>query len=203
MEREEKLKEIERLRFKINQLETELEQEQPKHQWLPEGYYTTYHILAGLMLGFLGGAASLLFNVVGSVLVGQHPMELIRVFMTFPLGENALRIESGAVLALGSCLYLGTGMVYGMFFHLILSRFFSKSNAVFRFLVSTGMGLVLWFFNFYLILSWLQPLAFGGDWIVKLVPVWVAVLTHLVFAWTMLFVDEWGYFDREGHLKQY
>ncbi len=203
MGREEKLQEIERLRFKIHQLEAELEHEQPKKHWVTEDYYTTYHILAGLMLGFLGGAASLLFNVVGSVLVGQHPMELIRVFMTFPLGERALQIDSGAVLAMGSCLYLGTGMMYGMIFHLILSRFFSKTNAVARFLISSGMGLVLWLVNFYGVLSWLQPMAFGGDWIVRLVPIWVAILTHLVFAWTMLFVDEWGYFDREGHLKQH
>jgi hypothetical protein len=39
--------------------------------------------------------------------------------------------------------------------------------------------------NFYLLLSWLQPLLFGGRWIAQLIPWWVAMITHLVFGWTV------------------
>ena len=202
MNKIEKIQEIERLKERVLQLEHEIESESRAHaSWVPSGYYTTFHILAGMMLGFLGAAASLLFNVVGSVLVRQHPLELIKIFMTFPLGEKALQIDSGAVLALGACLYLGTGMIYGMIFHLVLSRFFPEHDFKFRFIVATLMGLGLWVINFYGILSWLQPVAFGGNWIVKMIPAWIAATTHLVFAWTMLLVDQWGAFDREGHLS--
>jgi hypothetical protein len=48
--------------------------------------------------------------------------------------------------------------------------------------------------NFYAILSWLQPLLFGGSWIVQEVPWWVGALTHLVFGWTMLLVQPLGMF---------
>ncbi len=202
MNSNDKFRELEILRAKVHQLELEIEQESKKAQWVPSGYYTTYHILAGMMLGFVGAISSLIFNVVGSLLTQQHPLQLIRVYMTFPLGERALQIESGAVLALGCCLYLMTGTAYGVFFHIILSRFFSRSKTGLRFTVSTTLGLLLWVINFYGILSWLQPAAFGGSWIVEMIPVWVAVLTHLVFAWTLLALDEWGYFDREGHLNQ-
>lgn len=198
----EKIQKLEWLKSEVERLENEIERESKKNDWTSSGYYTTFHILAGMMLGFLGAASSLLFNIVGSMLVKQHPMELIRVFLTFPLGEKALHAESGAILALGCCLYLGTGMVYGALFHVFLSRFFAKASKQKRFIAASLMGLVLWVINFYGILSWLQPAAFGGDWIVRLVPFWVAALTHLVFAWTMLLVDEWGYFDREGHLAQ-
>ena len=67
---------------------------------------------------------------------------------------------------------------------------------------STPVGLGLWIVNFYLVLSWLQPVLLGGNWIVRLVPFWVAALTHLAFAWTMYVVEHWGsfvpYAAREG-----
>ena len=39
----------------------------------------------------------------------------------------------------------------------------------------------------YAILAWLQPLLFGGRWIVDpaRLPWWVAAATHLVFGWTI------------------
>ena len=49
--------------------------------------------------------------------------------------------------------------------------------------------------NYYLILSWLQPWLFGGNWIVNLVPWWVATLTHLVFGWTMALAYPLGMYE--------
>ena len=36
---------------------------------------------------------SLLFNVIGAPLAGKSPLELIRVYLTFPLGEKALELD--------------------------------------------------------------------------------------------------------------
>lgn len=162
--------------------------------WVPRGYYTTYHILAGIVLGFFGAAASLLFNIIGSAMLGQHPLHLIQVYLTFPLGEKAMTLEDGFSLAAGCCLYLGTGMIGGIPFHLILSRYFAGSGMAMRFAVTTALALGVWVINFYALLSWLQPLLIGGQWIVEGIPVYVAIATHLVFGWTMLLVDTWGRF---------
>jgi hypothetical protein len=193
LERQEKRKEIDRLAAEIRRLEAELE---PRAQatWPPPGYYTTFHVLVGMLLGFVGSSSSLLFNIVGSLLVGQHPLQLIRVYLTFPLGEAALTLDSGIVLGVGTCLYLVTGVFYGIAFHLVMSRWFDRATPGVRLLVATGVGLGLWLINFYGILIWLQPLMFGGSWIVTLVPFWVAAGTHLVFAWTMLVIEQWGVF---------
>ena len=102
----------------MDRLEVELEEE--PGEWPPRHYYTAYHVLAGFVLGIFGACTSLLFNVVGSVLVGQHPLQLIRVYLTFPLGESALQTDSGLAVATGCCLYLGTGMLLGIPFHIVL-----------------------------------------------------------------------------------
>ena len=48
-------------------------------------------IFAGLWAATLSSAlASLLFNVVGASLFDKHPLRLIQVYLTFPLGEKAL-----------------------------------------------------------------------------------------------------------------
>ena len=53
-------------------------------------------------------------------------------------------------------------------------------------MVVSLLSLAVWLVNFYGILYWLQPLLFGGRWIVDLIPWWVAAPTHLVFGWTMV-----------------
>jgi hypothetical protein len=194
MDREAKQRELERLRAEVQRLEAELAAEEAGGQWPPRTFYTAYHVLAGGVLGMFGAATSLLFNVVGSLLVGQHPLQLIRVYLTFPLGEAGLRVDDGLTLAIGCCLYLGTGMLLGIPFHLVLSRAVPHSHSAVRFAVVSGLSLVLWLFNFYAVLSWLQPLLFGGHWITDPghMPPWVAALTHLVFGWTMLLVQPLG-----------
>lgn len=200
MNREELVRELKQLKEKVTLIENELSKDIPRNsQWPPQGYYATYHVLAGMMLGFFAAGLSLIFNVVGSVIVHQHPLELIRVYLTFPLGESALRIESGSTLALGCCLYLGTGAFYGMIFHLILSRFFDMAPSFKRFMIATFLGVILWAFNYYAVLSWAQPMFFGGSWIVDMIPLWVAVSTHVVFAWGIFFMDAWARFDARGH----
>jgi hypothetical protein len=199
MDREARERELTELRAKVSELDRELAEEDFARQWPPRTYYTAYHVLAGFVLGMFGAAASLLFNVVGSLLVGQHPLQLIRVYLTFPLGAAALETESGLALAIGCCLYLATGMLLGIPIHLVLSRLVPHSSFAVRFVVVSGVALAVWVVNFYALLSWLQPLLFGGNWIVHEIPWWVAALTHLVFGWTMLLVDPLGLYVPYRH----
>jgi hypothetical protein len=198
MSRETKEQELEQLQARVKQLEAELAKEESAGQWPPHGYYTAYHVLAGFVLGMFGAATSLLFNVIGSLIVGQYPLHLIQVYLTFPLGEQALHVESGLALAIGCCLYLATGMLLGIPFQLVLTRWAAKGSFVMRLGVVTALALAVWVVNFYGILSWLQPLLFGGNWIVTEVPWWVGALTHLVFGWTMLVVQPLGTFVPYG-----
>ncbi|MBI5764060.1 MAG: hypothetical protein HZA51_11100 [Planctomycetes bacterium] len=194
MDRNAKLRELDQLRAQVAAVEAELVSDINPHAWVPTTYYTTYHILAGMILGLAGAVTSLLFNIVGAAMVGMHPLELIRVYLTFPLGEKALTIDSGFALAAGCCLYLGTGMIGGVPFHLILSRYFGASSFAVRLCIASILGVGVWLINFYGIIAWLQPTLIGGNWIVERVPVYVALSTHLVFGWTMLAVDQWGKF---------
>ena len=50
----------------------------------------------------------------------------------------------------------------------------------------------MWFVHFYLILAWLQPLLFGGNWIVEQIPWWVGAGTHLVYGWTLVLLYPLG-----------
>lgn len=192
--------ELEHLKLRVSQLEEELAPEVPL-TFHPENYYLGYYMTTGFLLGFLGACTSLLANVVGSVLLSsvtgqaQHPLRLIQVFLTFPLGEQALEINTGLVLTIGCVLYIGTGMLYGILFQVVLSWFFPNSTLPARLLICSILATVIWIVNFYLVLSWLQPLLFGGNWIISMVPPWVAAATHLVFGWTMAVVYPLGEFQ--------
>jgi hypothetical protein len=184
----------------MERLERELEAETTPVEWPPKGYYFTYHALSGAVLGLFGASMSLLANIVGSLVVPPsapltpHPLNLIRVYLTFPLGEAALTTDGGVALAIGCCLYLLTGMLLGIPFQIVQSLMPTNSSMGARFGVATLLAAALWVINFYGVLSWLQPLLFGGDWIVRMIPWWVGLLTHLVFGWTMVLVYPLGAF---------
>jgi hypothetical protein len=196
MDREVKRQQLAALRAQVERLEGELVDEEAKAQWPPRTYYTAYNVLAGFVLGMFGAATSLLFNIVGALLVGEHPLRLIQVYLTFPLGKASLEpgFDNNLALAVGCCLYLGTGMLLGIPFHLVLSRWLPGASFTTRLAAVSALALGVWLVNFYGILWWLQPLLFGGRWIVEQIPWWVAALTHLVFGWTMLLVQPLGTF---------
>ena len=188
-ERFAKVEELELLRAQVQQLEGQLKRD-AERPWQASGYYAAYYAIAGFVLGMFGAAASLLFNIIGATLFGRHPLELIRVYLTFPLGERALSLtpdnsESGLLLAVGCCLYLATGMILGVPFHLLMTRFVGQGGLVTRLVWATLFSILIWLVNFYAILNWVQPLLLGGNWIVEEIPIWVAILTHLSFGLTM------------------
>lgn len=194
MNREAKQQELDQLRAKVHQLERELGTPAAVPEWPPRGFYAAYAVLTGFVLGAAGAVTSLLFNVLGSAIVNQNPLHLIQVYLTFPLGEPALHMESGLALAVGCCLYLVTGMCFGIPFQFVLSRWFNDTSLVVRFAVVSGLALALWIVNYYALIIWLQPLLIGGSWILDKIPWWVAASTHLVFGWTMLAVQPLGVF---------
>lgn len=189
--------ELTELKQRVASLESQIAAEKVHVPFRPSGYYTAYYATAGFLLGSVGSMASLLFNVVGSVLTGKHPLELIRTYLTFPLGDQALNLppeQNGLMLAIGCCLYLGTGMVLGVPLYLALAKW--GGNALpSRLLVATIVSLAIWVINFYGILSWLQAEVIemsSENLIVNRVPAWVAAATHLVFGWTMALVYPLG-----------
>lgn len=189
---------LQELREQVARLEAELKhagQEPATEQWQATNYYTAYYATTGFILGGVAATSSLLVNIVGALLFGMQPLELIRVYLTFPMGAQALdfnAVDNGLTLAIGCCLYIATGMLYGMLFQIVLTRFAANASFASQFVLVSALALGVWLVNFYGVLSWLQPLLFGGQWIIEQIPWWVAAITHLVFGWTMLLIYPLG-----------
>lgn len=195
--REDKHRELAALEARALELAEELARGDSIEPFQPKGYYAAYYATTGFMLGMFGAMSSLLFNVVGSLLVGQHPLELIRVYLTFPLGDKALEIDSGLALAVGCCLYLGTGMLLGIPVYLALTYWTANASLAKRLMVASLVSILIWVVMYFGILSWLQPVLIDmkpENWIIRRVPPWVALLTHLVFGWTIALLYPLGDF---------
>ena len=168
---EAKLQELEALKAQVERLENEIATARSGPGWRATGYYSAYYATAGFLLGSLGAIVSLLFNMVCAPLAGKSPLELIRVYLTFPLGEKALQLTQGqnayavndrVILAFGCCLYLATGMLLGIPVYMALARFAASGGLIKRLVVASIVSLLIWAIKFYGILSWLQPLLVGG-----------------------------------------
>ena len=169
-------------------------------EWARKGYYLTYYATAGFFLGMVAALVSLMFNIIGASVAGENPLQLIKVYLTFGLGGRVLdpSFDSGLALAMGCVLYIATGMLLGIIFHVILTRYAAQAGLLGRLVWASVIAVVVWLVNFYVLLSWIQPLLFGGNWITSTDPVylpwWVALATHLVFGWTMALIYPWGLF---------
>jgi len=190
--------ELAELRKRVSDLESQIAQEAEYVPFRPQGYYTAYYATTGFMLGIFGAMSSLMMNVVGSVLTGRPPLEIIRIYLTFPLGDRAFELppeQDGLMLAIGCCLYLGTGMVLGIPMYLALTRWGAGKSFFTKLVIATIVSLAIWGINFYGLLAWLQPAVIDmaeENLIVNQIPMWVAMATHLVFGWTMAIVYPLG-----------
>ncbi len=198
-ELESKFQELDNIKAKLEQLENEIAAAQLGPGWRATKYYGAYYATAGSVLGILGALASLAVNLIGAPLAGKSPMELIRVYLTFPLGEKALQLTQGqmtyavndrVIVFLGFTLYVLTGMVLGIPVYMVLARLAAKDGLGKRLVVASVVSLLIWLVMFYGVLSWLQPLLVEekpGNYITNnsYLPWWVAAGTHLVFGWTI------------------
>jgi hypothetical protein len=202
-----KHQELDELRKRVQQLESEIAAEETPANWPPRGFYWEYYATTGFLLGIFGAMSSLLANVIGAPIAHKSPLELIRVYLTFPLGERALElmakhadvyaIGDGVMIAIGCCLYLATGMLLGVPFFVVLVRLTEGRSTGFRLVVATVLSLLLWLISFYGVLAWLQPVLIGGNWITdpNVLPAWVAAMTHLIFGWTLALLYPLGRFQ--------
>lgn len=198
-----KRQELTELRQRIRQLEAEIAAAERPSQWPPhpQEFYGAYYATSGFMLGALGAAASLLVNALFAPMAGKSSMELIKVYLTFPMGERALELDPSGngwlILSLGVCLYLGTGMLLGVPLYWLMSLLCgSRSSLLNRVIVGIVIALALWLIAFYGVLSWFQPMLLEGNWITDnaILPWWVAAGTHIVFGVTMALLYPLGQF---------
>lgn len=183
MTREEALRAIEQHRAAIARLEADLGQP-VSPSWPPAGFYFTFYIVAGLILGILGSTTSFLFHVVGSLLVNQNPLLFLRVYGTVFLGSKALTTEDLNFFMLVAAVHFSVGASAGAVFQVLISRFVPDRPFV-QIAWGAAYGLLMWIVNFYLVLSWLQPVLVGQPFVLQLMPAWVAALTHVIYGLTL------------------
>ena len=117
--------------------------------WAKQGYYLTYYATAGSFLGMVAALVSLMFNIIGASVAGKDPLQLIRVYLTFGLGAKALdpAFDNGLALAMGCVLYIATGMLLGIVFHVILTRYASTAGLGGRIAWATAIAVAVWLVN--------------------------------------------------------
>lgn len=202
MNSESKKEELAELKARIQRLEQEVGKEIVPNDsaWPPQDFYGAYYAMTGAILGIFGAIVSLLVNVIAAPIAGKSSLELIKVYLTFPAGARALELSAesnGLVLAMGCCLYIGTGMLIGIPIYFLMVRICGQNaSLVKRLIVVSIASLLVWGVAFYGILSWLQPLLLNGNWITdpEIMPAWVAAGTHLIFGWTLALLYPWGQF---------
>jgi hypothetical protein len=90
--------------------------------------------------------------------------------------------------------HLSVGAVAGAIFHLGLNLFLPNLSSARLLLLSAGFGIALWLVSFYGVISWLQPRLVGEAFILRMMPFWVALLTHIVYGLTLGLLQPMGKF---------
>jgi hypothetical protein len=188
--------EIAQHRAAIASIEARLRALEPsvRSAWPPVGFYMTYYVVAGTLIGILGSLASFLVNVVGSLVVNQDPLRILRVYGTVFLGERALTTSDLNFFMLVAVVHFSVGAVAGAVFHVVVNKFV-PDRPLLQITLGGAYGLCMWLVNFHLILVWLQPRLVGAPYVLELMPTWIAVLTHLVYGLTLGVLQPLGRFE--------
>lgn len=197
-EREQILRQIEQQRAMLLALEAELlgEAQRPQDEspsWPPRGFYLTYYVVAGLLIGILGSLTSFICNVLGSLLIEQDPLLFLRVYGTVFLGPQALTTDSLDFFMLVAVVHFSVGAFAGALFHVLVNLFVPDRTSL---QIGLGVlyGVLLWIVNFYVVIVWLQNHLFGEAYVLQLMPAWVAALTHVVYGLTLGLLQPLGRF---------
>lgn len=190
--REEILREIEHHRAALVDLESQLG-DTVSVAWPPVGFYLTFYIVAGATIGILGSVTSFLFHILGSLIVHQDPLLFLRVYGTVFLGAKALTTDDLNFFMLVAVVHFSVGASAGAVFHVLVNWFVPDKPGL---QIGLGVlyGLLMWVVNFYVVLWWLQPLLVGEPFVLQLMPVWVAVLTHVIYGLTLGLLQPLGRF---------
>jgi type IV secretory pathway VirB3-like protein len=190
--RDELLQEIAQHRAAIHQLEGRLG-EPVAPSWPPVGFYLTFYVVSGLIIGILGSVASFAFHFIGSLLVNQDPLLFLRVYGTVFLGAKALTTDDLNFFMLVAVAHFSVGASAGAVFHVLVNWLVPERPGL-QIALGALYGLLMWVVNFYFVLSWVQPRLFGEPLVLKLMPTWIAVLTHLIYGLTLGLLQPLGRF---------
>ena len=186
------LRQIEEHRAALSSLEGELRTITPVN-WPPAGFYLTYYVVSGTIIGILGSLASFAFHIVGSLLVNQDPLLFLRVYGTVFLGPRALTTDDLNFFMLVAVVHFSIGAIAGAVFH-VLVNWLVPGRSVLHVFLGALYGLLLWVVNFYGILIWLQPRLVGQAYVLQLMPAWVAALTHVIYGVVLGILEPLGRF---------
>ena len=132
---------------------------------------------AGMLLGFVAASGSLLLHVIGSLLMGLHPLLIVQAGMSLFMDIWAFDIQTGPVLAFATCVYLVIGALLGIPLHRAFHRTFAAVSGIWRWLVATAIGLLLSLLSIPLL---------------EKTPFWFAAATILAYVWIFLLLESWG-----------
>ena len=180
-------------RAAIAELEARLVETPAAPSWPPHGFYLTFYVVAGTLLGILGSLVSFLFNVLGSLVVDQDPLMFLRVYGTVFLGQKALVTDDLTFFMLVAVVHFSVGAIAGAVFHVGVN-WFVPDRPVAQVALGALYGLLMWVVNFYGVLVWLQPRLVGEPIVLQLMPAWVAALTHVVYGLTLGMLQPLGRF---------
>ncbi len=195
--RKEVEEEIARHRRLIAELEAKIEVSESvpvAAPWPPPGFYLTFYVVVGAILGVIGSLASFLFNVFGSLVVDQDPYRILRVYGTVFLGEDALTTSDLNFFMLVAIVHFSVGAMAGAVFHVAINRYFPGASVFKQVGLGAAYGLMMWVVNFYFVLLWLEPALVGQAFVLKLMPFWVAALTHVIYGVTLGVLQPLGQF---------
>ena len=147
-----------------------------------------YFATIGAFAGYLGSVVILGADIASARLMSFAPFMFLRYYATLRDGPDALLMTSRSFLLNAILMHLAVGSALGAIFVLIVSR-----RDIQRFThylaAGIGFGLCVWFINFYLLLSWIQPLVNGKSYILENIPWWVAAVTHALYGVTIALVS--------------
>ena len=164
-QREQILREIEQHRAAILELEAQLREPRPPerapHGWPPVGFYLTFYIVAGMLIGILGSLTSFLFNVLGSLLVKQDPLLFLRVYGTVFLGAKALTTDDLNFFMLVAVVHFSVGASRRRRVPRARQPLRPRRAGAADRASAALYGLLMWVVNFYVVIAWLQPRLVG------------------------------------------